>query len=181
MLIISVVAVWSDYAEAQLIKRVIAGETISEFEATANDSRQGMIAFVWLIIYIASAVTFLMWMYRAHKNLSALGATSLRFTPGWAVGWFFVPIMYLFRPYQVTSEIWKASEPKVDTIDSTSWKNVATSPIVGWWWAFFLISNFIGQITFRLAFTGDEPSQLLTSTYAFMVGEIISCAKPLMI
>lgn len=173
MLIISIVAFWSDYAEAQLIQRVIAGETITEFEAMANDSRQATIAFAWSILYFASAVAFLMWMHRAHKNLSALGATGLRFTPGWAVGWFFVPIMCLFRPYQVTSEIWKASEPKVDTTDSTSWKNVATSPIVGWWWAFFLISSYIAMFAARLAFTGEELSQLLASTYSYMASEII--------
>jgi Na+/proline symporter len=85
----------------------------------------------------------------------------------------FVPIMFLFRPYQVVSEIWKVSDPKVDLIDGAAWKNAKTSSIVGWWWAFFLISNFLGQIVFRMTLGAEEPPELLASTYTYMVSDSI--------
>ena len=31
------------------------------------------------------------------------------FTPGWSVGWFFVPIMNPWKPFQAMREIWQAS------------------------------------------------------------------------
>ena len=172
--ILNVIAVISGYFQAELLNRVITGETITLAEATSNDNRQALIGFGQTAFTIAAAVLFLIWIHRAHKNLTSLHATDLRFTPGWAVGWFFVPIMSLFRPYQVASEIHKASDPNVDApIDGTSWKTVATSPIVGWWWAFFLISNFIGQIGARSIFSGEELSDLLTSTNVYMVSDAI--------
>lgn len=158
LLIINIVAAWSD---AQLIERGVTLETVSQLELMEIGFRNMMIFIADFTIGIASAVVFLMWIYRAYKNLAALGATGLRFTPGWAVGWFFIPIANLVRPYQVTSEIWKASEPKVDTTDSTSWKNLATSPIVGWWWALFLISSFIAAVASEFPFYGTMVSEIV--------------------
>ncbi len=173
LVILNVGALVSGYAQAELLNRAISGETITWAEATSNDGRQALIGFAQLALYIAAGIAFLMWIYRAHRNLPSLQAANLRFTPGWAVGWFFIPIMNLFRPYQVVSEIWKASNPKVDTTDGTSWKSVATSPIVGWWWAFYLISSFVANIALRTVFSGQEIPDLLTSTYAYMVSDAI--------
>ena len=143
LIILNIAALVSGYAQAKLLDRAIRGERITWAEATSNDDREALIGFAQTALYITSAIVFLVWIHRAHRNLPSLHAADLRFTPGWAVGWFFVPIMSLFRPYQVASEIWRASEAKEDTTDGTSWKSVATSPIVGWWWALFLISNYI--------------------------------------
>ena len=173
LMLLCIIAVFSDYAEARLLIRAISGEVITESEATANDARQAAIAFTQSALYLASAIAFLMWVHRAHKNLPSLGVTDLRFTPGWAVGWFFVPIMFLFRPYQAISEIWRASEPNLNTTDSTSWKTVRTSSIVGWWWAFFLISEFAGKIVLRVTMGAEELSGLLASTYAYMAAAFI--------
>jgi len=173
LLVLTVIAFFSDLLEARLLQRAIAGETIMEAEAVSNDTRQVIIGFLYLALALASAVVFLMWINRAYKNLSPLGASNLRFTPGWAVGWFFVPIMSLFRPYQVVSEIWKASNPNANMADSSSWRNLPTPPIVGVWWALFLIANYIGQFAFRMILTGKELSDLLLSAYATMAWEAL--------
>ena len=34
-----------------------------------------------------------------------------RFSPGWSVGWWFIPALNLLRPYQVIKEIWRGSYP----------------------------------------------------------------------
>jgi hypothetical protein len=60
---------------------------------------------------LATAIAFLMWIHRVSKNLYPLGAVGQRFSPGWAVGWWFVPVMFFFRPYQVMGEIWRGSSP----------------------------------------------------------------------
>ncbi len=173
LLIVTAIAFFSDLLEAQLLQRAIDGEIITDAEAISNDTRQGIIGILVFIVNLAAIVIFLMWINRAYKNLSPLGATSLRFTSGWAAGWFFVPIMSLFRPYQVVSEIMKVSNPNVNMADSNSWRDLPTPPIVGWWWALFLISNFIGQIGFRTIFTSEELSDWLFSVYATMSWEAL--------
>lgn len=74
------------------------------------------IALLQLAAYLISGVFFLIWIYRVHRNLPALGVRRPRFSPRWAVGWFFVPILNLFRPYDVVRELWKESNPDVGKV-----------------------------------------------------------------
>ena len=68
-------------------------------------------------VLVATGITFLMWFHRVRANLPALGVTDARWSPGWAVGWWFVPVMSLFRPYQVAAEVWQASDPAATQAD----------------------------------------------------------------
>src|SRR5690606_25955357 len=43
--------------------------------------------------FFMTAIFFLLWTYRSYRHLSALSDRNLRFSPGWAVSWYFVPIM----------------------------------------------------------------------------------------
>jgi hypothetical protein len=172
LLILNIIAVFSGFAQAQLLNKAIDGEIITPSEAISNDTREAIIGFTQFALYLASGIVFLIWIHKAHKNLLSLNVSNLRFTPGWAVGWFFVPVMSLFRPYQVVSEIWKASYPKADA-NTTYWKSIPTSPLVGWWWTLFIISNFVAQIALRLILTGEDLSDLLNSTYAYVVSDAI--------
>lgn len=87
-------------------------------------------------LFIALVILFSAWVYRVNSNARALGAQGMRFSPRWAVGWFFVPIMNLFRPYQVVREAWKASDPKV----LTQWDQIKTPLLLKAWWVMWLLS-----------------------------------------
>lgn len=70
------------------------------------------------ITSLVALAAFLTWAYRAQRNLPALGVSRPRFTPGWAIAWYFVPILSLIRPFQVMSETFAGSEPAgLNTID----------------------------------------------------------------
>jgi hypothetical protein len=110
----------------------------------------GLVAIPQFLSNIAIIVVFLIWLYRSYANLRSLGAQGLRFSPGWTVGYYFVPILNLFRPPQVMQETWRASDPVYVEEDSRAWREAKGSWLVGVWWAFWLISNFAGQASFRL-------------------------------
>lgn len=157
--VIDVIAVGSGLAEVGLLDRAIDGAFITEAEATANDVRQGLIGLVQIVLFVGTVVAFLMWLHRARRNLPALHARDLRFSPGWAVGYFFIPILNLFRPYQAVKETWKASDPT--TLHPTAWKDSRGSSVLRWWWAFWLIMNWLGMIAFRISLAaGDDLSVL---------------------
>jgi hypothetical protein len=170
--IVSLVALISSYLQSQLIITIINGEFFTEDELLANDAREGFIAIVYFIVTIVVIIMFLVWVNRANKNIHSFQKPVPTFTSGWAVGWFFVPIMSLFRPYQVVSEIWKASNPDISPELNTV-EHIQASGIVVLWWAFFLLSNFVGQIASRLLFDDDTLTDFLTSTYAYIVSYAI--------
>ena len=96
-----------------------------------------------VIITISLTLVFLLWLYRMCKNLPALGVEGLTTSPGWAVGWFFVPIMNLVKPHQVVSEVAKAGLPVV-LRESTDWHLHPVSPLVHGWWLLFVVGSAYG-------------------------------------
>ena len=173
VVVLDVVAVVSDYMQIQLIQRVLRGETITMAEATANDSRQAAIGGIYFILFVITGILFCMWIHRAHRNLPSLGASGLKYSPGWAVGWFFVPILSLFRPFQVTTEIWKASDPTTEINDSLVWQSAPTSPLIAFWWVLFLITVFLGNILLRIGLQAETPSELLTVSWLTFAMDVV--------
>jgi len=95
-----VMVVISGLLQVALIAKAVT-VSITMAEATANDARQRLIGVFEIVLLIGAAVTFLVWFHRVDKNLSALGGRDLKYTPGWAMGGFFVPFLNLVRPSQV--------------------------------------------------------------------------------
>lgn len=104
------------------------------------------IGMVYLVVYIVLVVFWMMWVHRTYQNLPSLGAQGLTYSPAWAVGYWFIPILNLFRPYQVMRETWRASHP--GHAGGTQWTLVAVPAVLGWWWALhvtvFIAGNFSG-------------------------------------
>ena len=100
---------------------------------------QARLILSWLVfpVWIGTIVAFCMWTHRAARNLPALGGRGLKYTPGWAVGWFFVPIANLVMPYLVAAEIWRESDPAQCDRDGRGGKT--TSPLVGAWWITYVV------------------------------------------
>jgi hypothetical protein len=154
--VLAVIGAMSSLAEAALLDRALQGYEITEDEAMANDLRQGVIAWIRVAAFLLTVVLFCVWVNRASKNAHALGAPGMRFTPGWSVGYFFIPIVNLFRPYQAIAEIYRASDPGRDP---AAWQN-APAALIGIWWAVWLISNFASNIATRIMLTADTVEEL---------------------
>lgn len=127
------------------------------------------VACVTVIANITGIVLYCVWAYRANKNAHALGAQNMEFTPGWMVGWYFIPFMNLFRPYQAMKETYQASDPDSDAY---SWKQSPTPVLFGVWWAMWLISNFLGQAEFRMAMS-EDPNILGASRWVSLVSSFV--------
>ncbi len=157
-----VIAILSDLAQLALLSR-----DYTEAEAEVNDIRQGLIAFGYMVAYVVTAVPFLMWIYRANLNAIGFGGTDMKFTPGWSVGYYFIPILNLFRPYQSMKEIWQVSH------DPANWKSVSVPPLVGWWWALWLVSNFLGYFTMQFSFKAETLDDIKALTGLFIFSEMV--------
>ena len=87
---------------------------------------------VWLsrLLFI---VPLLVWQYGAYCNLCHLIPTP-RFSPGWAVAYWFVPVVNLWYPCVAMKEIWRASSP-----DSSRGAGLHhDAGVVTWWWYIWL-------------------------------------------
>jgi hypothetical protein len=126
-----------------------------------------LLGVLQLMLRIGTAVAFCTWFYQAHENLRRLGARGLSYTSGWAAGAFFVPILNLFRPYQIAQEVWKASDPAAPPGDRYGWRRRPGSVLIGGWWACWLLGNIVAAFS-RLGRVG-APRDLRGLQWAVLV------------
>lgn len=104
----------------------------------------GLVSLATTALNLFATVVFLVWMHNAATNVRAFGQEGLAFTPGWCVGWWFIPVASLFKPYQAMKEIWKASDPESLGVESRgAWRLRDVPGTVRLWWAAYLTGAFI--------------------------------------
>ena len=117
---------------------IIRGENIempSEIFAVYDLIRRSLF-FTPLTIVVLK----MFWIYRMNKNTHAITAQKMEFTPGWSVGWHFVPIASLWYPYMVMSELYRANR------NPDTWKGDKPPLVIGIWWIMNVILSIVGSI-----------------------------------
>ncbi len=142
----NVAAAWSNYLQIEFFNHMAATGTIDRDEFVDNILRVTFIRLGHLILYLVTAILFFVWIHRANSNARALGARGMRFTPGWCVGWWFVPFANLVQPYRCVRETWDASQPPTPGKGPVNWKADAVGGrVVAIWWLVW-----IGESVFNL-------------------------------
>lgn len=90
------------------------------------------------------------WIYRINKNTHEITSKTMEFSPGWAVGWHFIPFAALWQPYLVYSELYRANR------DPENWKTQKAPPIILIWWIFTIVSEISGMIITVASKDGGE-------------------------
>lgn len=99
------------------------------------ESLVGLVASLTALLLVVTSVSVLMWIHRANYNARQLGATGMKFTPGWAVGWYFIPIASIWKPYQAMKEICQAS------FNPRQWWDEERPALLPAWWALWLLAT----------------------------------------
>lgn len=115
-----------------------------EFGLTAGDLASGFGGLSLLLGFIPSVIFFCVFSFRAVKNLRILGAKNVLVTPGWAWGWYFIPIANLFKPYGVMDQIWTGTIERENPYAATP----GSLPL---WWGCWVVSNISSNISFRMS------------------------------
>lgn len=147
---------------------ILSDPALTDQQTEAANARQNFLAVTFLGNYLVTGVVFLTWVFRASQNCQGFSPLPMRHSPGWSVAWFFIPIMSLFKPYQVMKEIWLVSrEPS-----SRSREN--GSPLLGWWWAFWIFTGVMTQISAQLKLRAETIPDLKNVTAVSLIQDISS-------
>jgi hypothetical protein len=151
---------FADFADGTITGSAIAGA------AQSNDRRQMLINIPHLALLIIIGITFLYWLSESNKNIRCLGAERLRFSPGWTMGWWFIPIANLVRPYQILSEIWQGSR------NPQTWSMQDKDPRLAWWWTMYIAMNVLSYLSIRWVTKGDPIPVFKTATAFSLFGNL---------
>ena len=131
-------------------------------------ARQESFAGGFFLILVATTVIWMIWQFRGQRNLLRARRAGVRFTPGWAVGWWFIPIVNLWKPFQSVRELWMRSDPS-DRASRGWW-------VIGVWWAAFLVANFL----FSTDAEAPTAEAVIATRKATIVGAAVGIAATLL-
>jgi hypothetical protein len=134
-------------AERSLLNRGVGQITLGEWHNAS--SRVSVLAEIELVLLVVTAIVFLRWLHRCYANLRALGITGGRFTPGWAVGYWFVPILNLVRPKQILDDLWRATDGGSEAVRDGGWRTLPTTSATSVWLGLWIAGGVVGRIAAR--------------------------------
>ena len=94
---------------------------------------------VYLTLFLAT-IPIGLWVYRAHANLHEGAVAGLNYSPGWAVGSFFVPVVNLLVPMKAMRELHNRSMGEPEDFAASSVGNVTS------WWACHLAAVLLAVV-----------------------------------
>lgn len=142
---------------------------------------------------LALIPVFLVWFHRVRCNAEVWMPGRHRFSPGWAVGGWFVPVVNLWFPKQITDDILTATNPPAPQAQqgqTYAGQTYAGQPYPGYqgtpgrglanaWWALgivWLVMYFIGAVVLGNADDYDF-GDLRTGMIFFLLGDLAALAS----
>lgn len=163
---------------AQVLILLNALANFAFFAAEATNERPAALApgaLLDMISSVGATVVYLAWCYRVYANLPALGAKELKTTASWAVGYYFVPVLAFYKPYQLLDEAWKASAYGAV---AKGWPypeyQGSSLGIMPYWWCLWVVWN-VGDWIARAGFSHEPGSPDAIHTRLVFAGIGVVC------
>lgn len=93
------------------------------------------------LVYLLAGIAFICWLYRARTNVDGWQARGLRWSSGWAIGGWFIPLGNLVIPKQVVDEVRAASAASGFGAPVPA----GSTPLIWAWWLCYLLGNILAS------------------------------------
>lgn len=163
-------SLWSDSVQLELLERIARGGEFTPEEADDNDARQFLVGMVALGVILPCGIVFLRWLYLASRNVHE-ETQGMRFTPGWTVGWYFVPVLNLWKPYQAMVELFRASNP--DAQPGRAWQDASRPAFLPLWWMLWIVAHAANNAVLRGIFRADTAEELVRYNQASLFAGVL--------
>jgi len=165
---LSVVALGSGFLNISVTAKQVYGATVSSSQATLNTWLQLILGWIWIIVFVVIGIIFMRWTYFTKCNAHAL-ANRLKFKPGWSVGWYFIPIFTLWKPYDALVETFRASHPDF----GEDWAHAPRPGMLPLWWALWILHSSLNRGTFRMYMRAETPRDELHAAQLEVFSDVV--------
>ncbi len=170
MFVGNIVSLGSGLMQYLLLQRIQAGEVIDPAVFDRNDLRERIIGLLFFGVYLVCAIAFIRWFRRAYYNLHQL-VSGLEETEGWAAGAWFVPLLNLYKPLRIMKELFTRT---ADLVERGLGRPVRPDmSVLNLWWACWVLSSILGQITFRMSMGANDLPSVTNSTIIGMISNLV--------
>jgi len=162
------VAIPAGVLQMLFLSRAASGAEITDAQANANDLFYSAAGIAQMIVALPTIVIWLLWMHRSYRALSFLGTGATDQTPGWAVGYWFIPVVNLWKPYQLTAEMWRRNASGNQSAEGH------TPPLLLAWWIVWLLSGVLGRAVLTQSTYAETIPQLQSLTLTGLLGDSVN-------
>ncbi|TDU89828.1 uncharacterized protein DUF4328 [Kribbella voronezhensis] len=107
------IATWSDWNTYGVVHTYLGGgPNVDDADLNRADAIARITAYPNVLVSVAAAVVFVIWLWRARVNSEVLCQADHRRSHGWVLASWFCPGPNLFYPKQIVDDVWLASDPK---------------------------------------------------------------------
>jgi hypothetical protein len=139
-----VLGTWSDWHRYQVLSDYLAEKPITLDDLSAADRISAATAVGYLIIQLAAATMFVVWLWRVRRNAEVLCAAPHRRARGWVIWSWICPVVNLWFPFMILDDVHRASRPGNAPDLGALW-TVPRSRLLGAWWALWLAGLIIAR------------------------------------
>jgi hypothetical protein len=138
IILFDVLMIAFDVLDCEVMFRLAKNEPLSSLVVRRNELRQLLISIFYTIVSFCSGLAFLGWFHRAYSNISRIGIHKTKWNPAWAIISFIIPVVNLYRPYQIIREIRDKNRSSIVELGGNIPSEKAA--LLPWWWTLWLIS-----------------------------------------
>jgi hypothetical protein len=151
----------SGFSHRGLLPRLAAGVTLLPHAAAAIAARDRVIGVLKLVAFTGAAIAWLVWLHRTYGNLVLVGSKRARFTRGWAVAYWFIPLVNLVRSFQVMKDLWLRSD---SLNDRDAYDSLPAPAFLTGWWGMSLTWAALGRLVRFMERDARTPLELINAT-----------------
>jgi hypothetical protein len=134
---------WSDWNTYSVVHRYLGGmPNVDDADLNRADAIAKVTAIPNVIVSVAAAVVFVIWLWRARVNSEVFCQADHRRSHGWVLASWFCPGPNLWYPKQIVDDVWLASDPKTP-VYSDDLRRFRTPTLTSVWWV-----AWIGALAF---------------------------------
>ena len=134
---------WSDWNTYGVVHRYLGGmPNVDDADLNRADAIAKVTAVPNVIVSVAAAVVFVIWLWRARVNSEVFCQADHRRSHGWVLASWFCPGPNLWYPKQIVDDVWLASDPKTP-VYADDLRRFRTPALTSVWWV-----AWIGALAF---------------------------------
>ena len=139
----------------------------SRSDLMSADDLVGTANGIFAILFLATATVLIIWQWRGAMNNEVLGRIRPRYTPGWSIGAWFIPIANFVIPVRIFQDLWQGADSTNRNFQD--WRGLRRWSVIGWWWTFYVAGSVL-----RFTVSGDRTlDQVRTADRVNSVGSVL--------
>ncbi|WP_344107787.1 DUF4328 domain-containing protein [Kribbella alba] len=140
---------WSDWYSYEVVRAYRDDQD----KLDQADLISGSFGIIAALALFAAAAVFVVWLWRVRWNAEMFCRGEHRFTRGWVLGSWIVPVVNLWYPKWVVDDIVAASDPRTPP-QTVNLRTIPGTPLVWAWWITWVVGLVLDNVAQRSALDG---------------------------